>query len=306
MIPGDREERRWTVLSILRTTTGFLEKRGVTEARLSAEHLLADVLDCGRLDLYLEYDRPLDEAEIEAYRSRVRRRLEGEPIQYITGTAGFRGLDLLVDRRVLVPRPETEVLVGEVLGWARARADRGKVPAGGWRIVDLGTGSGAIACALATELEDVRWVLGIDASAAAVELAAGNARRAGADATRWLVADGFCALGLEVAFDAIVANPPYVAEGDRSSLPPEVADWEPPEAVFAGPRGDEMLRRIVAEARGRLRDGGLLAVEVGVGQARGVRDAIEATGELAYLATFRDHAGIERGVLATLRGEPGA
>ncbi len=142
----------WNVLSILRKTTEFLEGRGINEPRLSAEHLLADVLDCRRLDLYLRYDRPLSSDEVDSYRSRVKRRLAGEPVQYITGVAGFRGLELAVDPRVLVPRPETEQLVAEVLEWARARAARGRAPESGWRILDLGTGSGAIACALAVEL----------------------------------------------------------------------------------------------------------------------------------------------------------
>ncbi|MDX1661522.1 MAG: hypothetical protein R3326_07005, partial [Gemmatimonadota bacterium] len=121
----------WTVLSILRTTTGYFEEKGVAEPRLSAEHLLADVLDCRRLDLYLRYDRPLGPDEVSAYRARVKRRTAGEPVQYITGSTGFRGLDLAVDRRALVPRPETEVLVGEALEWARAEAGRDRRPEGG-------------------------------------------------------------------------------------------------------------------------------------------------------------------------------
>lgn len=291
-------ERRWTVLSILRTTTTHFEKRGVSEPRLSAEHLLADVLDCGRLDLYLAFDRPLDASEIDSYRERVKRRLAGEPIQYITGVAAFRDLELKVDRRVLVPRSETEVLVGEVLAWARAEAKRERAPAEGWRMADLGTGSGAIACALAAELEHVRWVLGIDLSVEALVLARENAARAGADRTRWVASDGFASMAPAIRFDAIVANPPYVAEGDRGVLPREVVEWEPGKALFAGPRGDEMLARIVGEAPGRLRSEGLLALEVGAGQARRVRESIEAHAGLEYLSTFRDHAGVERGVLA--------
>lgn len=288
----------WTVLSILRTTARFLEERSVAEPRLSAEHLLADVLDCRRLDLYLRYDRPLEPAEVEAYRERVRRRASGEPVQYITGTTGFRGLELAIDRRALVPRPETEVLVGEVLAWARAEASRGRAPAGGWRIADVGTGSGAIALAIAAELDGVEAVVGIDRSPDALSLASENAARAGAGRVCWVASDLFAGIRPSVRFHAVVANPPYVAEADRAGLPREVAEWEPGGALFAGPRGDEVLERIVADAPERLEASGLLALEVGAGQAKGVRERIAARAGLEFLATFRDHAGIERGVLA--------
>lgn len=293
---------RWSVLAILRATTEHFEARGVGEPRLSAERLLADVLDCDRLDLYLAWDRPLGRDEIEAYRTRVKRRLAGEPVQYITGTAGFRDLELAVDTRVLVPRPETEILVGEVLEWARAEAARSHAPEPGWRMVDLGTGSGAIACALATELEGVRWVLGVDRSIEAVALARENAGRTGADRTRWVAADGLHALQPGARVDAIVSNPPYVAEGERASLPPEVAEWEPGEALFAGPQGEEMLARIVAEAPAHLRPDGLLALEVGAGQADRIRELVESSDGLEFLATYRDLAGTERGLLALATG----
>lgn len=289
---------RWTVLSILRTTTGYFEEKSVAEPRLSAEHLLADTLDCRRLDLYLRYDRPLEPSEVEAYRRRVKRRLAGEPVQYITGTTGFRGLDLAVDGRALVPRPETEVLVGEALAWARAEAGRGRRPEGGWRVADVGTGSGAIALAVEAELEDVARVVGLDESPEALALARENAERVGATRTRWVASDLFDGLRAGVRFHAILANPPYVATGDRSTLPSEVAEWEPERALFAGPRGDEVLQRIVDEAAERLSPGGLLALEIGAGQAAAVRERIQGRDGLEFLATFHDHAGIERGVLA--------
>ena len=292
----------WTVLSILRTTANFLEERGVSEARLSAEHLLADVLDCRRLDLYLRFDRPLSADEVEAYRSRVKRRLAGEPVQYITGVTGFRGLDLAVDRRVLVPRPETERLVAEVLEWARAEAGRGRAPAGGWRVLDLGTGSGAIACALALELEGVRLVVGSDASREALEVARDNARRVGAGPVAWVHADGLSAFRPDGRFDAIVSNPPYVADADRGSLPVEVGEWEPAGALFAGPAGTEAIARLVAAAPAHLRAGGLLAIEIGDGQDREISRLIEETEGLEFLAVYRDYAGAPRGALALAIG----
>jgi len=299
----EKPAESWDVLSLLRTTSEFLEARDVDEARLSAEHLLADVLDCGRLDLYLAFDRPVDSAELEAYRGRVRRRLAGEPVQYITGRAGFRGLDLHVDGRVLVPRPETEIVVGEVLGWARAEAGRGRTPAGGWRVLDLGTGSGAIALALAAELEDVGRIVGSDVSPGALEVAAENARRTEAGArVAWVAGDGFDPFGEGVRFDAIVANPPYVATSERSELSRGVAEWEPEVAVFAGSRGDEVVERVVEQAGARLRPGGLLALELARSQVGDVRRRIESSPGLETLSTVRDHAGIERGILALARG----
>jgi len=292
----------WTVLSILRTTTRFLEERGVSEPRLSAEHLLADVLACRRLDLYLRFDRPLSSDELESYRSRVKRRLSGEPVQYITGVAGFRGLELGVDRRVLVPRPETELLVGEVLDWARAEAARGRAPGAGWRVLDLGTGSGAIACALALELEGVRLVVGSDRSRDALAVARANAARVGAARTAWVNADGLSGLRPAARFDAIVSNPPYIAEAERASLPAEVGEWEPEGALFAGPAGTEAIARLIREAPAHLRAGGLLAVEIGSGQDREATRLVEETAGLEFLAVYRDFTRAARGVLALATG----
>ena len=290
------------MLSILRTTTAFLEERGVAEPRLSAEHLLAYVLDCRRLDLYLRYDRPLSSEEVDSYRSRVKRRMAGEPVQYITGVAGFRGLELAVDRRVLVPRPETERLVAEVLEWARARADRGHAPEGGWRILDLGTGSGAIACALSVELGGVRQVVGSDRSVEALTVARENAARVGAAAVAWVAADGLSAFPAGPIFHAIVANLPYVADSDIAGLPIEVAGWEPSGALFAGPAGTEAIAAIVEDAPRCLAPEGLLALEVGRGQDAEARRRIDATPGLEFLAGWRDLAGVVRGVLALADG----
>ncbi len=292
---------RWTILPLLRTTSEFLAERGVAEARLSAEHLLAEILGCRRLDLYLRYDRPVSETELAAYRAAVRRRLAGEPVAYITGKAAFRGLELIVDRRVLVPRPETELLVGEVLGWIGSETAAGRAPAGGWRILDLGTGSGAIALALASELDGAAFLVASDASRGALEVARANRRGTGVSGVHLVAADGLGAFGAAARFDAVVSNPPYVAAAERADLPVEVREWEPHGALHGGPRGDEALVRIVAEAAGRLRPGGLLALEVGEGQAAGVRERIRSSAHLVALGTYRDYAGVERGVLAAAR-----
>lgn len=289
----------WTVLSLLRTTAEWFESRGVEEPRLSAEHLLADALACRRLDLYLRYDQPLEAAEVEEYRNRVKRRAAGEPVQYILGRAAFRGLDLVVDPRVLVPRPETERLVAEVLEWAAAEARRGRTPDGGWKVLDLGTGSGAIALALAAELPAVGRVVASDVSPVAIELARENARRTGlAERCRFVAADGFTAFAAGTRFDAVVANPPYVARTAREWMPRQVVDWEPEGALFAGPSGEEAQERIVAAAPDALRPGGLLALEVGDDQASRVERMIADRDGLESLGRWRDWSDVERGVLA--------
>jgi release factor glutamine methyltransferase len=293
----------WTVLPLLRTTARFLSERGVAEPRLSAEHLLADALGCRRLDLYLRFDRPVTETELEAYRGAVRRRMAGEPVPYITGRAGFRGLDLAVDRRVLIPRPETELLVGEVLAWARGEAERGRTPPAGWRVLDVGTGSGAIALALAAELQDVRVIVAADRSRAALAVAQDNARRLGLPRVAFVAGDALEPFRADGAFDIVVTNPPYVPRAERADLPADVREWEPAGALHPGPRGDEALAGIVAAAPARLRAGGLLALELGRGQADGVEAAIRGHAALAFLARYRDYAGIDRGVLAVARPE---
>src|SRR5215218_5305009 len=157
--------RVWTVLEMIRWTTDYLAGKGIREPRLNAEILLAGVLGLKRLDLYLQFDRPLQPAELDEYRSRLKRRARHEPLQYIAGYADFRELRLRVDRRVLIPRPETELLVGEVLDWAGGRGARS--------VLDIGTGSGAIALSLATEGDFAR-VVGVDLSADALEVAREN------------------------------------------------------------------------------------------------------------------------------------
>src|SRR5690606_31703477 len=193
----------------------------------------------------------------------IARRLAGEPVQYITGEAAFREIELRVDRRVLIPRPETEVLVGEVLKWAGARAEaaRRRLTA-----ADIGTGSGAIALSLLKEGPFER-VVATDVSAEALELAGENAARLGLEAGLELRQGALLAPLRAERFDVVVSNPPYVADADRGALPPDVRDWEPAGALFAGPTGLEVLAALVEGAPRHIEPGGLLALEVGAGQA---------------------------------------
>jgi release factor glutamine methyltransferase len=287
-----------TPLSLVGKAADVLAERGIEQARLDAELLLAHVLGLRRLDLYLQHERPVDDAELSRFRAAIRRRLRREPVQYITGSAAFRRLELLVDRRVLIPRPETEVLVGAVLDWSRGR------PAGS--VLDIGTGSGAIALSLAQEGGFAR-IVATDASDDALEVARLNARRAALEATvefragaTWApVADG-------ERFDVIVSNPPYVAEPERASLAPEVVVWEPAGALFAGVDGLDVIEALVAGAGTRLAPGGLLALEVGAAQAETVAARIRAAGAFAEPRILEDLAGRPRVVLAPLHEGQGS
>jgi release factor glutamine methyltransferase len=280
-------------LELARLAAEHLATRGVTDGRLDAELLLAHVLGIRRLDLYLQFERPLTDEEVAAYREAIRRRARREPLQYITGEAAFRELVLRVDPRVLIPRPETEVLVGEVLDWARGEAAAG----GALSALDVGTGSGAIALSLLREGPFGR-VVATDVSAGALEVAAANAAALGlADRLELRAGSVWSAVGEVERFHVIVANPPYVMESERATLMPEVRDHEPGAALFSGPDGLEVVREIVGGARAHLRAGGLLALEVGVGQASTVAGLVSAAG-LASPRVVVDLAGRERVVLA--------
>jgi release factor glutamine methyltransferase len=275
----------------------YLEQKGVERARLDAEYLLAHVLGIGRLDMYLQHERPLEPAELDAFRPLLRRRAAREPLQYVLGRQAFRELDLEVGPGVLIPRPETEQLVEVVLGWARDRG-RKRLTA-----LDLGTGSGAIALALLAEGPFER-VVATDASAAALEVAGRNREACGMSHHLDLRAGAFFdPVAHGERFDVVVSNPPYVAEGERAALAPEVADWEPAQALFAGADGLEALRSIVAGAPAVLLDGGLLALEVGDGQAEAVAALVRGCREYDDVEVYRDLAGKERVVTAARRSE---
>lgn len=284
-----------TALELARQAGDLLDERGFEKGRLDAELMLASILGIKRLDLYLQHDRPVSENELEQFRVAVRRRLRQEPVQYIVGDAQFRDLLLRVDRRVLIPRPETEQLVGAVLRQVEGRT--------GLTAVDLGTGSGAIALSLAAEAGDVFVrILATDLSADAIDVARANAERLGlADKVEFRVGDLWKPLAGE-RFDVVVSNPPYVAESDAETLAPEVREWEPREALFSGAAGTDILFCLGEEASTWMNDGGLLALEVAPDQAGAL---VRRLGESGFrdCRIQPDLAGRDRIVLAT-RGGP--
>ena len=289
-IPG--REDPWTVLDLVLWSAHYLEGKGVPGARLDAEHLLADTLGVPRLGLYLQHDRPLEASELAAFKPRLLRRARREPLQYILGRAAFREMDLAVDRRVLVPRPETELLAGEVLAWAEGRA------AAGLRALDLGTGCGALALALATE-GDFASVVATDISRDALEVASVNGEQYHDGApVEFRAGSLYEPVGGGERFDVIVSNPPYIPSSEMEGLEPEVRDWEPRRALDAGTDGMQVLAPLIAGAPRHLMPGGLLALEVGADQAPPVARRIDDTSAFAGVRIVPDLAGRERMVLA--------
>src|SRR5208282_670074 len=223
-----------TILEVINKTTPYFEKQGIESPRLTIELLLAHLLKKKRMQLYLEFERDLDETTLEALRGMVKRRVAGEPLQYITGEAEFCGLRLMVDKRVLIPRPETELLVETVAGRVKGEGEERKAAA---RIVDVGTGSGCIAIALAKKFPDAE-IVALDASRDALDVARGNATLHQIEKNiRFLESDLLQNLDDSLRVDVIVSNPPYIADGEMAKLPREVRDFEPVRALAAGEDG---------------------------------------------------------------------
>jgi len=293
MSEGDGPRR---LLDFLELAHRHLESKGIAGARLDAELLLCEVLGLGRVELYTSYDRPLSKPEVDAYRELLRRRAAREPVAYILGRREFWSLEFVVDRRVLIPRPETELLVESAVKVLRDRV----VDVAGLRrlrAADVGTGSGAVAVALATEVPELDLVA-TDASAAVLEVAPDNARRHGVvDRIAFRQGDACAAFDPGERFDVIVSNPPYVADGDLAGLEPEIRNWEPRSALAAGRDGLDVVHRLVAEAPSHLEPDGWLLLEVGNTQGDAVARLMEAE-SWREVAISRDLAGNERVVAA--------
>jgi release factor glutamine methyltransferase len=275
-----------TVLEVLQSTTGYFQKRNIDSPRLNAEHLLAHVMGRKRIDLYLEFERRLPESELAPLRELVKRRGAGEPLQHLLGTVEFCGRTFRCDRRALVPRPETEQLVELLIS-------RYKSEIACTRIIDVGTGGGVIALTLAAEYPKSE-VIGVDISEDALMLARENAERLGLASVRFLKSD--LLENLEGTVDLIVANLPYVSTEDRPNLSREVLN-DPEVALFAGARGDELVRQLIAQAPSWLRPGGMLAMEIGIGQSETLAAAL-AEKNYRDILTEKDYSGVIRFLFA--------
>ena len=272
----------WTVLDVIRWTAARFAERGIASPRLDAELIVAHVLSLPRVQLYVQFDRPLSATELPDIRALIKRRQAGESVAYLVGKKEFWGLEFAVDARVLVPRPDTETLVEE----ARARLEGAPAP----RIADVGTGSGALAVTLA-KLRPDATVFASDVSAAALEVARGNAERHGVTVT-FLEGDLAAPLVAHAPFSLIVANLPYILSADLAALPPEVR-VEPRLALDGGADGLDLVRRLVDAAPLLLAPGGALALEIGAGQAAATVALLVAGGFLDP-RTRQELAGVDR------------
>jgi release factor glutamine methyltransferase len=274
-----------TVLEVLQATAAYFKKHDVENPRLNAEHLLAHVLGRKRIELYLEFERVLTESELAPLRYLMKRRGEGEPLQHLLGNVEFCGLIFLCDKRAMVPRPETEELV-EVL--------KSEIRNSKSEILDVGTGSGVIALSLAAEFPEAQ-ILAVDISDDALALAQENAARLNlAGRVRFLKSD--LLENVEGTFDLVVANLPYVSTQARDTLSREVLH-DPAVAVFASAHGDELIRELIAQAPSRLRPGGLLALEIGIGQSEALFSAL-AEKNYRDIYSKNDYSGVTRFLFA--------
>ncbi len=285
-------EERWTVLRVIQWTTEYLKNKGFEQPRADAEVLLAHVLGMERVQLYLNFDKPLSGEELARYRSFIRRRSACEPTQYITGKQEFWSLDFEVTPAVLIPRPETEVIVEKALEIA------GEKPT---FVLDLGVGSGAISVALAHERKGIR-VVAADKSWPAIEVARRNAVRNGvAGQIFFVVMDLFDSLAARPRFDIIVSNPPYVSDAEFLDLAPEIANYEPSLALRGGGnRGLGVIKRILEQFEAYLKPQGSLLMEIGLGQAEILETAVFGPWA-ARFEFIKDYSGIRR--VLHVRGE---
>lgn len=260
------------LLELLKKSTEFLAKKGIENARLQSELIFAGTLKCRRLDLYLQFERPLTTEQTDILRERVLRRAKREPIQYIVGDTDFRNLTLKCDPRALIPRPETEELVDFVL----EKLNRTKPAGTPAKVLDLGTGTGAIALAIATERAETE-VVAVDKSADALALARENFDAAGKNAKiEFLQSDWF--ENVTGQFDAIVSNPPYLTQSEWECAQPEVRNHEPLSALVADNEGLADLETILRSAKNHLAPGGFIAFETGIAQHTDLREIALAVG----------------------------
>ena len=285
-----------TVLEALNWATGRLKEGEIENPRLNAELLLAYSLGLNREGFYIHLRDPVGETETKAMEELVRRRLSGEPLQYILGCQEFWSIDIRVDPRVLIPRPDTELLVEQAL-LALSRMESERDPT----VLEIGTGSGAIAIAIAREVRNA-FVFASDISGEAVQTARSNAGEAGVSGRiAFIHGDLFnpfrCLAGRE-PFDIILSNPPYIVRSEIEHLAKEVRDFEPTLALDGGEDGIEVHRRLISHSPKYLRRGGWLLLEVGQGQAEKVSRILDMDGKFGLIEPVRDLSGIERVVRA--------
>jgi len=284
----------WTVRRIIDWTTAHLKKYGSETPRLDTEILLAHARGCRRIDLYTRFDDLLNERERAAMRDLVRRRAQSEPVAYLVGHREFFALDFHVTPAVLIPRPDTETLVLELLDAAK--------PLAAPRILDVGTGSGCIAVAAAVNNRSAQ-ITATDLSEAALAVARENAQSHQVlDRIRFLRGNLFEPCGQEGPFDVVASNPPYIADREKETLQNDVRRYEPHAALFSGPTGLEILFQIIDEAVSHLTASGALMLEISPEQAAAVAERMESTGHYEAIRVVKDLAGQARVVVSRRKG----
>ena len=274
--------KEWTIGSVLAWTRGHFEDKGLQNPRFDAELLVAHALGITRLQLYTEHDKPLAAAELARIRGFVQRRGKHEPAAYITGERGFWSLDLKVDARVLIPRPETEQLVERALAFLKGRPQA--------KVVDVGTGSGCIALALASERPDLQ-IVAVDRSPDALDVAKAN-RDALKLEVELRLSDMLSAV--EGPLDLVVSNPPYIASAQVETLMPDVLQFEPRMALDGGPDGFTLIRPLIAQSAERLMPGGALMFEIGFDQGPAALGLFSSHPDFTDTALHADLSGHDR------------
>ncbi len=278
----------WTIGSIIKWTEQYFQDKGVDSPRLDAEVLLSHVLQKERIYLYIHFDEPLEAAELAAFREMVKKRVQRIPVAYIVGAREFMGLRFAVSPAVLIPRPDTEILVEAVIERLK---DKSQI-----KFVDIGTGSGAIVLSLLHYLP-LACAVAVDISQDALAVATENAETLLVkDRVDFYQGDIYEPLAAE-KFDAIVSNPPYIPNADIAELEPEVKEFEPYGALAGGLDGLDFYRRLIADGSNHLKDGGFMAFEVGINQAQAVAAIAESVPTFGQTQIIKDYAGIERVVI---------
>lgn len=283
----DKAKATWTISGILTWTKQYFSEKGVDNPRLDAEVLLSHILGKDRLYLYVNFDQPLQPTELTAFRDAVKRRAERQPVAYIIGSKEFMGLDFKVSPAVLIPRPDTEILVETAI----SRLEKIDKP----RVLDIGTGSGAIIISVIAKLTTAQGTA-VDISSDALAVAVANARHNGvAERLQFYQGDLFGPIAGQ-KFDAILSNPPYIPNSDIAGLEPEV-QREPKLALAGGKDGLDYYRRLIDQGPAYLNSGGFMAFEVGIGQAAAIADLAKKNHSLQVSDIIKDYAGIDRVVV---------
>jgi len=288
--------KAWTIGELLKVSTDYLKQKGIDSPRLSAEILLAHQLHLTRVKLYLQHDQPLTDQEVEGYRALIRRRLSREPVQYITGTQEFWSMTFMVNPSVLIPRPETEVLLEQALLLSK---ENPHLREEGVKLLDLGTGCGALAVALAAEFEKAS-IFATDRSEEALQVARRNAERLGVkDRVDFKRGDWFAPFGGKATrFDLILSNPPYIPTESLDALAPEVREHEPRSALNGGEQGMRDIARILKEAPDYLVPGGWILMEMDPEQTAKAVGIIDESGQLTEHRRVQDYSHRYRVVMA--------